>query len=84
MILLLDNRQTMNDRKQQIVDSVNEYRLNQFLEKCCRGINTDADEVIRGLLTSQNIKDIASGAIKSRTVKAHIHAWVKGGKKKIN
>ena len=74
----------MNDRKQQIVDSVNEYRLTQFLDKCCRGLNVSADEVIRGLLTAQNIEDIVSGGIKSRTVIAHIRLWVDEGKQKIN
>jgi len=74
----------MNDRKQQIVDSVNEYRLTQFLDKCCRGLNTNHDEVIEGLLTAQNIADIVSGDIRSREVKAHIHAWVRAGKRKIN
>lgn len=73
-----------NNQAQKEIPPNNIIDLGQFLKKCCHEINASEREVQERLLKKQDIKDILSGHINVRTVKAHIKVWVIDGKKNFN
>jgi len=74
----------MQNMKQQIKNDIDTFRLNRYLEKLCKNLPVDADEVREKLLSPTNIKDIMSGQIPARTIRAHIEIWCKENKQKVN
>lgn len=50
------------------------------VKKCCEGLPVEAQQVIDGLLSSDDEQDIINGEVPVESLSLHIKLWVKAGK----
>jgi hypothetical protein len=53
--------------------------LDDFVARCCFGLNIDPLQVIDNLLSLEDRQDIINGDISHECLRAHIEAWITQG-----
>ena len=54
--------------------------LNQFVTRCCYGLEVNPQEVIDHLLSIEDEQDIINGLIPADSLRLHIELWIANGK----
>lgn len=54
--------------------------LVDVVKKCCDGLSVEAQQVIDGLLSSDDEQDIINGDVPVESLRLHIKLWVEAGK----
>ena len=63
------------------VGTVSEYfDLINFVEKCCVNLQIEPQQVIDGLLSTDDEQDIINGDIPAESLRLHIELWMLAGK----
>jgi hypothetical protein len=60
--------------------NITEKGLIDVVKKCCGGLQVDAQQVIDGLLSSDDEQDIINGNTPVESLRLHIELWIKAGK----
>lgn len=54
--------------------------LFKFVEKCCRNLQVEPQQVIDHLLSLDDEQDIINGQVPAETLQLHIEVWISAGK----